>query len=196
VANEYLFKEYELCFEQLRFYDSRAESLLKYLCTLTSSVTIALFAVYQLEHGASVGFYKCAMFLAGLVFIATLLLILAMIQNRLYFVYVARQLNAIRGYLMEVAADGFTNNQLYTSTDFPALKPASIHTIQLLCAALISSQFGGVVVYTASLAVGESVSPYSIALAISVVFVAEMVVSLICLSESKKTADSAIHSNK
>jgi hypothetical protein len=196
VANEYLFKEYELCFEQLRFYDARAESLLKYLCTLTSSVTVALFAVYQLEHGANTGFYRCAMFLAGLVFIATLLLILAMIQNRLYFVYVARQLNAIRGYLMEVAADGFKNNQMYTSTNFPALKPASIHTIQLLCAALISSQFAGVVVYTASLAVAQSVNPHSIVWAISLIFVAELVLSFICLSQSKKTADRAIHNSK
>jgi len=86
MPHEYLFKEYELCFEQLRFYDARAESLLKYLCTLTSSITVALFAVYQLQHGATPAFYKCMSFLCGLVSVATLLLTLATIQNRLYFV--------------------------------------------------------------------------------------------------------------
>jgi hypothetical protein len=31
MEHEYLLKEYELCFEQLRFYDTRHESLLKYM---------------------------------------------------------------------------------------------------------------------------------------------------------------------
>ncbi len=50
------------------------------------------------------------------------LLYLAMLQNRLYFVFVARQPNAIRGYLIKVAAEWFEKNQMYTSTNFPALK--------------------------------------------------------------------------
>jgi hypothetical protein len=193
VANEYLLKEYELCFEQLRFYDARAESLLKYLCTLTSSITLALFAIYQLEHGATAGFYKCESFLCGLVSVATLLLILAMIQNRLYFVYVARQLNAIRGYLMKIAADGFEDNQMYTSTDFPALKPASVHSIQLLCAVLISSLFAGASVYGISAGSNQLINQYSLVAVVSIVFVAEVIVSFVSLKESKKTADSAIH---
>jgi hypothetical protein len=193
VANEYLLKEYEFCFEQLRFYDARAESLLKYLCTLTSSVTVALFAVYQLQHGASAGFYKCTSFLSGLVTIATLLLILAMIQNRLYFVYVARQLNAIRGHLMEVAADGFTNNQMYTSTDFPALKPVSVHSIQLLCAVLISSLFAGVATYSLLSGSNEGSDPHAVTMVVSIVFAGEVILSFVCLKEGKKTADDAIH---
>jgi hypothetical protein len=98
MANEYLLKEYELCFEQLRFYDTRQESLLKYLCSLTAAVATAQFAVYQLLHGATAEFLTCEGLLSGLVFTATALLYLAMLQNRLYFVFVARQLNAIRGY--------------------------------------------------------------------------------------------------
>jgi hypothetical protein len=73
-----------------------------------------------LFHGATGGFFRFAAILSGLVFIATLLLFLALLQNRLYFVYVARQLNAIRGYLMQVEAHDFKNNQMYTSTNFPA----------------------------------------------------------------------------
>src|SRR5208337_3891264 len=143
MAHEYLLKEYELCFEELRFYDTRNDNLLKYTFSLTSAVATAEFAVYQLLKGPTTGFFGCGAILSGLVFIATVLLFLAMLQNRLYFVYMARQLNAIRGYLMEVAAEGFTNNQLYTSTSFSALKPFSVHTFQLLGAALISSLFAG-----------------------------------------------------
>ena len=51
------------------------------------------------------------------------------------------------GHLMEIAADGFGKNQLYTSTSFPALKPLSIHTFQLVGAALISSIFAGASAY-------------------------------------------------
>jgi len=143
MANEYLLKEYELCFEQLRFYDTRQESLLKYSLSLTSAVATAQFGIYQLLHGATAAFFRCSAILSGLVFVATALLFLMMLQNRLYFVYVARQINAIRRYLMEVAAEGFKNNQMYTSTDFPALKPLSLQTLQILGAALISSGFAG-----------------------------------------------------
>ncbi len=154
MGHEYLLKEYELCFEQLRFYDERHESILKYIFSLTSAVATAQFAVYQLLHGATVSFFLCQALLSGLVFVATLLLALAMLQDRLYFVYIARQLNAIRKYLMEVDAGGFKNNQLYTSTDFPALKPFSVHTFQLLGAALISSLFAGLCAYAISAVFG------------------------------------------
>jgi len=143
MPHEYLYKEYELCFEQLRFYDTRHESLLKYTFSLTSAVATAQFAIYQLSHVTSVAFFGCGTILFGLVFIATLLLFLAMLQNRLYFIYVARQINAIRGYLMDVAAEGFKKNQMYTSTDFPAMKPLSLQTLQIFGTALISSGFAG-----------------------------------------------------
>ncbi len=117
-------KEYELCFEQFRFYDERNESILKYIFSLASAVATAQFAIYKLFGSATTNFFLCLAFLSGLVFLATLLLGMAMLQNRLYFVFVARQLNAIRGYLMKAEAAEF-ENQLYTSTKFPALKPFS-----------------------------------------------------------------------
>jgi len=132
MPHEYLLKEYELCFEQLRFYDKRHESILKYTFSLTSAVATAQFAIYKLLNGVPSTFFRCSLFLSGLVFVSTLLLLLEMLQNRLYFVYVARQLNAIRGYLMHAAAGGFNSNQMYTSTNFPALKLFSVHTFQIL----------------------------------------------------------------
>jgi hypothetical protein len=128
-ANQFLLKEYEMCFEQLRFYDSRSNDLLKYLFTLTSAVATALFAIYKLNQSFDDLFYALQAFLSVVVLIAALLLFLAMLQNRLYFVYTARQINAIRGYLLTTDSPQFKNNQLYTSTTFPALKPLSVHTI-------------------------------------------------------------------
>jgi hypothetical protein len=194
MASEYLLKEYELCFEQLRFYDKRQETILKYMFSLTSAVATAQFAIYQLLHGTTAGFFGCEAFLSGLVFIATLLLFLAMLQNRLYFVYIARQLNAIRGYLMSAEGGGFTQNQLYTSTNFPALKPFSVHTFILVGAALISSLFAGAFAYAIPPAFG--CRPY-FGLGIGIclfIFTAEVLGGMMYLSAAgRKTADEAIH---
>ena len=97
MGSEYLLKEYELSFEQLRFYDQRQESTLKYIFSLTSAAATAEFAVYRLSKGPTGSFFEFQASLSGLVFVASLLLFMSMLQNRLYFVYVARQLNSIRG---------------------------------------------------------------------------------------------------
>jgi hypothetical protein len=196
MEHEYLVKEYELCFEQLRYYDTRHEGLLKYMFSLTSAVATAQFAVFQFLKGATKDFFGCAAIVSGLVFIATLLLFLAMLQNRLYFVYVARQLNALRGYLMEVEAGEFKNNQMYISTNFSALKPFSVHTFQLIGAALISSLFAGASAFAIRPAfggypcvrIGVWVCLFS--------FAAEVTGGMRYLAvSSRKTADVAIHGN-
>lgn len=194
MASEYLLKEYELCFEQLRYYDTRHGNILKYLFTLTSSVATAQFAVFKFLNGPTQGFFACQAFLSSIVFIATLLLFLSMVQNRVYFVYIARQLNAIRGHFMNNQPDGFSNNQLYTSTDFKALKPSSVHTFQLLGAALISSLFSGLSAYSIYPALGK---PHSFATAV-VVFVVvattEIIGSIKYLHNvGKNSADNTVH---
>ena len=200
MANEYLLKEYDLNFEQLRYYDDRYNNTLKYLYTLSSAVVTALFAVYGLTKNFTQGFYGCQLFLSTVVFVATLLLYLTMIQNRLYFVFTARQLNAIRGYCMGKEAEtagGFKNNQLYTSTDFPALKPSSVHTFQLLGAALISSFFAGISAYALCPAFGQEPCTAA-AILIFLVFAAIEIVGgfWYLVTNGKKSADQAIHGTK
>jgi hypothetical protein len=194
MAHEYLTKEYELCFEQLRFYDERHESILTYTFNLTAAAATAQFAIYKLLNTATVVFFKFAATLSGLIFIATLLLFMALLQNRLYFVYVARQLNAIRGYLMETAEAGFKNNQMYTSFDFPALKPFSVHTFTLIGVALISSLFAGGSAFAIGPALGHA---GCLAVGIEtglVVFVAEAAGGIrYLLQAGKKRSDEAIH---
>jgi len=197
MAQEYLLKEYELCFAQLRFYDERHESILKYMFSLASAAATAEFAVYQYLHTATVGFYWCIAFLSGLVFLSTLLLSMAMLQNRLYFVYIARQLNAIRGYLMKTEAGDFKDNQLYTSTDFPALKPFSVHTFQLLGAALISSLFAGITAYALLPALGRQPTAITGVVACFLILTAEVAAGMGYLTEyGRKTADEAVHGKK
>jgi hypothetical protein len=136
-----------MCFEQLRFYDSRSSDLLKYLFTLTSSVAAAQFAIYKINQSFDERFYACQAFLSIVVFIASLLLFMTMLQNRLYFVFTARQINAIRGFLLRTDSPAFSDNQLYTSTDFPALKPSSVHTFHLIGAAMLCGLYAGSFLY-------------------------------------------------
>jgi hypothetical protein len=195
MANEYLMKEYELCFEQLRFYDERHEKVLTYTFNLTAAAATAQFAIFNLLHGATVGFFEFAAILSGLIFIATVLLFMAQLQNRLYFVYVARQLNAIRGYLMSVDAASFRNNQMYTSFDFPALRPFSVHTFTLIGSALISSLFAGGCAYAIGPAVGHA---GCLAVGVEtglVILVAESACGIgYLLRAGSKSADKVIHS--
>jgi hypothetical protein len=197
MSHDYLIKEYELCFEQLRFYDERQTNTLKYLFSLTSAVATAQFAVYKLLQGPTIGFYGCQTFLSIIVFVATLLLYLSMLQNRMYFVYNARQLNAIRGFLMESAAGSFKNNQLYTATDFPALKPSSVHTFQMLGAALISSMFAGLSAFAIWPAVGGNPCVLPGIITFALVAIAEITGGIKYLSDTKERgADDVIHGKK
>lgn len=147
MKNDYLHKEYELCFEQLRFYDERQINLLKFLFSLTSAVAAAQFALYKLFGAPTKDFHICLAFLAIIVFVGSQLVYLSMVQNRLYFVFTARQINALRRHLLREEAPSFAENQLYTKTDFSAIKPFSVHTYLLLGSAFITSLFGGVFVY-------------------------------------------------
>ncbi len=194
MSHEFLLKEYELSFDQLRFYDTRHESLLKYSFSLTSAVATAQFGIYRLLNGATPVFFTCAAILSGLVFVATALLFLTMLQNRLYFVYVARQINAIRGYLMEVDAKGFSHNQMYTSTDFHALKLLSLHTIQIFGTALISSVFAGAFAFAIRPALGGEPCGAMGAAAWALALVSEVAGAEIYLQIfGRKSADEAIH---
>lgn len=192
--NDYLHKEYELCFTQLRYYDEKNASTLQYLFTLTSSVATAQFAVYKFLGGPTRGFFGCHGLLSCVVFVATLLLYLTMLQNRLYFVSMAKQLNAIRGYLMETEAGDFGGNQLYTSTDFPALKPSSVHTFQLLGSAFLSSLFAGSTAYSLNPALGSEASFSSAVLSFIVVLFAEVGGGIKYLASSRgRSADEIVH---
>lgn len=192
--NSFLQKEYEACFEQLRFYDERQNDLLKFLFTLTSAVAGGLFAIYKVLGSATHEFFLCLAFLAWVVFVATVLLYLSMLQNRLYFVFIARQINAIRGFCLAREAPEFTQNQLYTSTDFPAIKPFSVHTHFLVGASLLSSMFGALAVYSSCRLASLPSCFLFAALAFGVLVLAMAFGGYLYLkTQGARSADAAIH---
>jgi hypothetical protein len=194
MPNEYLIKEYELCFEQLRYYDNRSVDLFKYLFTLSSAVGTAQFAIFKFVKTPTAGFFGCQAFLTAVVFVVTLVLFLSLVQNRLYFVFIAKQINAIRSYFLKYEAVEFKENQLYTSTDFRAFKLLSVHTFQLFCAAFISSLFAGIACFSAYPAFGYKPN-FKIALIVFlIILITETFAGFIyLLNSSDKSADEVIH---
>ena len=148
MVSDYLLKEYDECFEQLRFYDTRQETLTKYLYTLASAVVTAEFALHKYAEGASF-FYFGLGALSFVVFVATVLIYAGMLENRAYFVFAARQINAIRGYSMAdpEGGSGFNDNQMYTSVDLLPFRLGSLHTVCLVGAVFTSTIFAGATVY-------------------------------------------------
>lgn len=194
VSNDFALKEYELCFEHHRFYDNRQFDLLKYLISLATAVATAQFAVYRIVNGTTSEFFVCQFFLSVVVFIATLLLYLAMLQNRLYFVLMSRQLNAIRGYWLALDSERFDNNQLYTKTNISAFKLSSVHTFQMIGAVVISAMFAALSAYSmAPLSGGAPCFLSAIITFILVAFVEVVGGVSYLISNDGKTADQAIH---
>lgn len=185
--------EYQACYEQLRYYDTRQEAILKYLFTLTSSVATIQFAALNFFGTPTTEFYAAQSFMSLVVFISSVLLYMMMIQNRLYFVYIAKQINAIRNYWISTQSTGFEDNQLYTSTSFSALKLFSVHTMQLLGAVFISSLFAGATAYGVSHTLEWPFGLKSFALAFFVACIVEIILGIAYLSsKGDKTADDAI----
>ena len=144
---DYLMKEYQLCFEQLRYYDTRHTATLKYLISLASAVATALFALYKYFGAPNPVYYNLQSLLAVLVWVGSLLLYLSMVENRVYYIRIARQINMIREFFLKSdAAEYRPRNQLWRSPKMAMFRFGSLHTHQLMGGALISSVFFGLFV--------------------------------------------------
>lgn len=136
---KFLYKEYEECFKQLRFYDERQSNFIKYVTTISSLTgTILLGFMKYFEDDMSL-FLIFQSIISFIVFICLIFILLSMIQNRLYFTFVARQINAIRKYLLENESSTFKDNQMYLSTDFSAFKLLSVQTLMIFGVSFVSS---------------------------------------------------------
>lgn len=195
MGNEFLYKEYELSYQQFRFYDERQSDLLKFVFVLTSSIVTAQFAILKFIGSPTNSFYLFQTLISFLLFLAILICYISMVQNRLYFVYIARQINSLRGYFLETEAQEFKDkNQLYTSTDFSAVKLSSLHTLQMIGVSIVSTLFGSISVYSFSKYYYLIMQWWGIGAISILIFFAEIFCGFKYLkTKSNKNADEAIH---
>ena len=139
-------------------------------------------------------FYVSFAFLSLVVFICLLLAFISMLQNRLYFIFIARQINAIREYLLQNESRDFKNNQLYTSTNFSACKIFSVHSFLLVGSALLCALFGSTFFYSLTMCLFEKNYFCINIFSFFIIFCTLVVSGFFYLSiQSNKTSDIAIH---
>lgn len=139
--NEFLKAEYEACLDLLKHYDQRHLSLVKFTTGTSSTVVSLVCGFYTLSSNAHPHFWHFAGVLAGITGIGLLTVFAAMVQNRLYFIYPARQMNAIRKTMLTQVVAEFSENQMYLATDMRPFKLLSIHTLMNFLVALQVAAF-------------------------------------------------------
>ena len=138
--NDFLRIEYESCLSLLKYYDDRQLSLVKFTTGASSSIVALMFGFHTFRTGAQPYFWHFVTALSGVATLGLLAVFAAMVQNRLYFIYPARQVNAIRRAMLAQVTTEFSDNQMYLTTDVRAFKFLSLNTFMNL---LVAMQIGG-----------------------------------------------------
>lgn len=191
---DFLLKEYEECFAQIRVHDEAQKSMIGFTITIASFVPTVLLALYQLSGEKINPVYwllQSAVFFTT--FMALLVIFTYLVQNRLYFIYPARQLNAIRQYFMEKDSC-FKNNQMYTDYKFPGFKWMSTHILILIGVAIIASIFWIGAISSVGLYLGLDYIYWISLVSGIIIFIITITWAKYYIStKSKRSADVAIH---
>jgi hypothetical protein len=145
--NDFLKIEYERCLDLLKYYDDRHQSFVKLAAGLSSGIPSLLLAIFQLKHDDGQYFWQFTSLISAVTTIGLLSIFTVLIQLRLYFIYPARQVNALRKHFLEHNAGEFSNNQMYLDTGFNAFKWTSGHTLLNGFVALQIGAFAGLSAY-------------------------------------------------
>ncbi len=134
--DEFLKTEYQACLDLLKYYDERHLSLVKFTTAISSSAVSLIFGFYTLSPSAHPYFWTFSGSLTGVAGVGLLAVLAGMVQNRLYFIYPARQVNAIRSAMLGQLTMDFSDNQMYLTTDVRPFTILSMHTLMNLLVAL------------------------------------------------------------
>lgn len=190
ILDPFLVLEYPQTIELLKHYDNRHTDLVKFAAGLSAAVPSVVFAFHELSPAPMGSVWVFAGFLGSVTGLSLLALLAALVQNRLYFVFPARQANAIRSALFVGLAT--PTNHMYKSTAFSAFKSSSSQIIQLLFVALQAGLFFGIATYAFTGHDNTSIG-VAIFVGVAVTLVAFAVAALYLSGKGGKTADEAVH---
>lgn len=194
--DDFLKIEYEQCLSLMKYYDDRQMSLMKYATGLSSSVISIIFAFHKINNSPSNIDWGFISIISLVTIFGLLTLLLSMAQNRLYFIYPARQVNAIRNTFLSMVKDKFQNNQMYTSTSFSAFKWFSTQSLMIVFVGLQVGIYSGLLYYSTIIAKTKKAPclwwPIIIMLVVSLILYAGLGVYLV--EKSKQSPDKSVHS--
>lgn len=193
--NDFLKLEYEQCMGLVKYYDERHHALMKFAVSISSGVPTLLLGIYGLGANLTSVFWNAAAVICLVTMLGLLSILAAITQTRLYFVYPARQLNAIRAEYLRTVAQSFTDNQMYLDTTPNAFKLYSSHTVQQAMVALQVGLFAGLFVFALNVTTLSSVTNICIGtnVAISVAVAAFLTSARYLHKKSSLHPDKAVH---
>ncbi|MGI9534655.1 MAG: hypothetical protein ACR2NW_06875 [Thermodesulfobacteriota bacterium] len=166
--------EYKQCLASLKYYDDRHLSLLKFATGISSAVPPVIFALYNLDVETDLDYWNFVTFLSLITALGLSALFVAMIQNRLNFIYPARQVNSIRKSQFLGKNPPLFQNQMYTDIDIKAFKWMSSQTLMNLFVSFQISFFLGMTHF--SMSIEEFTNTSTIYCSLSVVILSALVI--------------------
>jgi len=166
--------EYKQCLASLKYYDDRHLSLLKFATGISSVAPPIIYALYNLDIETDLDYWNFMTFLSLITAIGLSALFVAMIQNRLYFIYPARQVNSIRKSQFQSKNPPVFQNQMYTDVDINAFKWMSSQTLMNLFVSFQISFFLGMAYF--SINIEKFTNSSSIYNSLFVVIIAALVI--------------------
>lgn len=197
MSSDFLINEYNMCFDQMKHYDDMQLDILKFSIGLSSTIFTALLAIYKLSSSHNSYSWAIISAICLATSLGIFLLSWKMVKNRLYFVFPARQVNAIRKYLIQKEEPNFMEfNKMYLSVDFSAAKLLSTHMIMIFGTNILSGIFVSAGLISLS-AYFYSVSTRSVLIGGLIAFLlilSNQIAILIYLTlKSHKSGDEAVH---
>ncbi len=193
---DFLKLEYEQCLSLVKYYDERHHSLVKYSAGLSSAIPSIILAFHQVGKETQPYFWEFVSFISLLTSIGLIAIFTVLVQNRLYFIYPVRQVNAIRKKMI-ISSEAFDENQMYLDTNVSAFKWTSTHT---LLNSFVSFQFGiffGLTMF--SLHVGSNYGNWLILSCsigcVSSALLAFAVAARYLIKKGQKNPDQSVHNN-
>jgi hypothetical protein len=145
---KFLDTEYSECFDQIRHYESIADSYLKYATAGYPVIVGGISALYTILDVDYRNIVVSALLL--LTFFAGTAVLALLLTNRSYYVVVARQINAIRHYFLRNTneLDFIKYNRAYLDSDKPcAYNPNSTSTRLFDIVSILNSLAGSGCIY-------------------------------------------------
>ena len=183
--------EYKQCLASLKYYDDRYLSILKFATGISSAVPPVIFALYNLDIETDLEYWNFVTFLSLITALGLLALFVAMIQNRLYFIYPARQVNSIRKSQFLGKSPPIFQNQMYTDVDINAFKWMSSQTLMNVFVSFQVSFFLGMAHF--SINIEKFTNNSSIYGSLSVVVITALLI--FCFSSLYLSIKSKFHPN-
>lgn len=183
--------EYKQCLASLKYYDDRYLSILKFATGISSAVPPVIFALYNLDIETDLEYWNFVTFLSLITALGLSALFVAMMQNRLYFIYPARQVNSIRKSQFLGKNPPIFQNQMYTDVDINAFKWMSSQTLMNVFVSFQISFFLGMAHF--SINIEKFTNNSSIYGSLSVVVITALLI--FCFSSLYLSIKSKFHPN-